>query len=36
MSYFECDECCYGTTSPRHANTHEDDTGHSLTEHEDE
>jgi hypothetical protein len=36
MPYFECNVCCYGTTSPRHADDHADDTGHRITEYEDD
>jgi hypothetical protein len=32
MSYFECQDCGYATTSPRHADAHADIRNHEVEE----
>lgn len=36
MIWYECEVCCYGTSSSKHADDHEDDTKHTVIDVSDE
>lgn len=32
MGFYQCDDCIFGTNSPKSASRHEDETGHTTHE----